>query len=103
MDGTIRPDHVEGNIHPGFGARHQAFLWLRFPGPRAARQWLREILPEVTSAGQVMTVKARRRGAGYQEGEPGGLRATWLNVAFTRPGLEVLGAPGLEAFAPAFT
>ncbi|MCI0546643.1 MAG: Dyp-type peroxidase [Candidatus Rokubacteria bacterium] len=102
MDQTIRLDRIQGNVVPGFGARHQAFLWLRFPDTRAARQWLGEVLPDVTSAGQVLAFKARRRGAGYEGGAPGGPRVTWANVAFTRPGLEILGAPDIEAFSTAF-
>jgi Dyp-type peroxidase family len=102
MDGTLRLDRVQGNIVPGFRTSYQAFLWLAFPSTVIARRWLAELVTEVASAAQVMTANQKRRGSGYAAGVVGGPLTTWVNVAFSRAGLERLGAGGVEEFSTAF-
>ena len=102
MNTVLRLDRIQGNIIPGFGTSHQAFLWLTMPSTQAGRRWLGELAGEVASAAQVMTVKQKRREAGYAADGPGEPPTTWVNVAFSRAGLERLGAPGVAEFSAAF-
>src|SRR5215472_18163736 len=99
---TLRLDRIQGNIHPGFGASHQAFLWLAFGPPTAAREWLAEILPEISSGTRVAMAKETRQRAGYDADAPGGPSSTWVNVAFSPAGLVALGAPDVAQFSEAF-
>jgi Dyp-type peroxidase family len=95
----LRWDNIQGNITPGFNSPHQAFLLIRFPAGRAARDWLDRLWPEVTSAEDVRRFQAERQRTGARSGE---MSATWINVAFTRWGLEALGAESLEMFPEEF-
>jgi len=102
METILRLDRIQGNIVPGFGASYQAFLWLAFPSTSSGRGWLAEMAAEVASAARVMTVKQRRQWSGYAADAPGGPPTTWVNVAFSRAGLERLGARGVGKFSAAF-
>jgi Dyp-type peroxidase family len=95
MGGGLRVDRIQGNVFPGFNKDQQAFLGLRFPAPESALAWLQETVPDLTSARQVIAFRALRAERATQPGlgEP---RSTWVNVAFSRTGLGLLGwnAPG---------
>ncbi len=102
--------NIQGNIVPGFQKDHQAFVLVRFGEDRElARQWLQALSSEIASAEEVLAFKKlfkaivdRRKSAGWlQQGSQdeaenrdyGALRvvsATWVNVAFTWAGLNVL-------------
>src|SRR5262245_56409725 len=102
MEPTLDLGRVQGNILPGFETAYQALLWLAFPSADAGRRWLRELAPEVASAARVMTEKEKRQWSGYGPLEPGGPATTWINVAFSWPGLVALGASGTGEFSTAF-
>lgn len=78
---------VQGLVASGFGAHPASTLLLMRFGPKGARDWLRRLLPFVTSA---------RRGER--------LEPVHLNVALSFMGLTRLGLPAetLAAFAPEF-
>ena len=82
----LRADRIQASIYPGFSKDEQAFLWLRFPGTASARGWLTETLPEVTRA---LDALAGRRG-------------TWVNVAFSKAGLDLLTETNPDTFPDAF-
>jgi Dyp-type peroxidase family len=85
----LRIDRIQGNLYPGFNKDEQAFLWLRFPTADSARAWLGETIPELTSARDVI---AFRRLLDEHEQRPDlpEPRSPWLNVAFSRAGLDLL-------------
>src|SRR5262245_48284334 len=89
MNGWLRADRIQGSVSPGFGKDEQAFLWLRFPSPDSARAWLRETVPQLTSAEEVLALRALRAKLLSQSGTVD-LRSTWVNVAFSRTGLDLL-------------
>jgi Dyp-type peroxidase family len=85
----LRTDRIQGSVYPGFNKDEQAFLWLRFPAADSARAWLGETVSELTSAEAVVAFRALRA---QREMRPdlADLRSTWVNVAFSRAGLELL-------------
>jgi len=89
MSGRLRVERIQGSVYPGFNKDEQAFLWLRFPAADSVRAWLKETVPELTSAWEVVTFRALRA---LREMRPelADLRSKWVNVAFSRAGLELL-------------
>jgi Dyp-type peroxidase family len=88
---------VQGNIVPGLGKAHQAFVLVTFPTRAAGRLWLRAIQPEVASSADVYAFKAGERAPAEPGVEPPGVqragverRAGELNVA-ERTGVERTG------------
>lgn len=105
-------EQIQGNII-GFNKHFQHFLFLQFEEPEPAREWLKAIIAadQVTSAGKVIAFRAefndfRRRLKAFQEhpndaphpGEPP--TSTWLNLACTYAGLQMLAASTLEGMFP---
>src|SRR5690242_4914246 len=88
-------DDIQGNITPGFKKDHQAFLFVRFPGTapdRQARAWVDDIRGSIAAADEVQAyndlfriVRSHRPGR-----ESEAIRATWVNVGFSFPGLRKL-------------
>jgi Dyp-type peroxidase family len=84
-------EDIQGNILAGFNKDHQMLIALRLRAIPAARQWLRRIVPEISSTAEVhrfnklfSQLRARRGG------DPPGLAATWANIAFSHNGLAAL-------------
>lgn len=77
-------DDIQGNIVPGFNKDHQHFLFFKIRGTKAAKEWLRWLVPRVASMDEVLAFKREHRSLRLKLGvkEPG-LKATWLNVAFS--------------------
>jgi hypothetical protein len=80
---------IQGNIVPGFNKDHQHFLFLRIHDRERARRWVAEIASSITSMDEalrfVREYRARRLAEGVRE--PAGLTATWVNIAFSHPGI----------------
>ena len=83
---------VQGNIVPGFNKDHQHFLFLRIRRPDQARRWVARIAPSITSMDEALTFVREHRARRHTEGvrEPEGLRATWVNIAFSHAGIAKL-------------
>lgn len=101
MSGGLRVDRIQGSVYPGFNKDEQAFLWLRFPAADSARAWLKETVSELTSAGDVVTFR-ELRAQGEMRPELADLRSTWVNVAFSRVGLDLLAPTPLGTFPKPF-
>ncbi len=101
MSGWLRVDRIQGSVYPGFNKDEQAFLWLRFPAADSARAWLKETVSEVTSAADVVTFRALRAQREIRP-ELADLRSTWVNVAFSRAGLDLLSPTPLGTFPEPF-
>jgi hypothetical protein len=88
-------DQIQGDIVPGFKKDHQAYLFFEIIDAKAARVWLKQLLPRLATAEEVATynrlfklVKKRA-----QEGSrPHWIKSTWVNVAFSAGGLQALQA-----------
>jgi Dyp-type peroxidase family len=105
-------DEIQGNIVPGFFKPHQVVLALTLGDVRGAKDWIRALLPKITTLGQCMDsrIKVRaHRGLGTNRRAalatpPPGVDDVWLNVAFSRSGLTKLLAGGAySADVAAFT
>jgi Dyp-type peroxidase family len=90
---------IQGEVLAGFKKDHRAILLLAFRnGEHAgsderARAWLRELLDPPEGCGIATTAKVTafndQYSAARRRGDPGlgGLKAVWVNVAFTRKGI----------------
>jgi Dyp-type peroxidase family len=83
--------NIQGNILAGFNKDHQALLFLKITDPIRAKAWLRFVAPCIAAMDEVLSfnrlfkaMRARRAG------EPTGLVATWVNIAFSRDGIAAL-------------
>lgn len=81
-------DDIQGNIVPGFNKDHQHFLFFKMSSVKGAKQWLRWLVPRVASMDEVLEFKREHRSLRLKLGvkEPG-LKATWVNVAFSCPAI----------------
>jgi Dyp-type peroxidase family len=86
-------EEIQGNILAGFNKDHQILLLLQIRVVDAAKRWLASVSGHIASTAEVLAfnrlrkmVKARRDNA------PSGLAATWVNIAFSYPGLTKLTA-----------
>lgn len=91
---------IQGNSVPGFNKDHQHFLFLRFGPVAKAKAFLRWVAPLVTSMEEVVAFvrvhRALRKRLGVTEPP---MCATWLNIAFSAPGIaKLVGAADAEAF-----
>jgi Dyp-type peroxidase family len=90
---------IQGNVVPGFNKPHQYVLCFALGEVKQGKQFLREILPHVSTLEEVLAFRrlyrARKKRLGRKPKEE--LNATWLNVAFSYPGILKL-APGDAAF-----
>ena len=109
---VLDTDEIQGNIVPGFSKPHQGVLALTLGDVRSAKEWIRALLPKITTLAQCMDsrVKVRtHRGLGTNRlaalatATPG-VDDVWLNVTFSRAGLTKLLAGGpYSADVAAFT
>ncbi|MDQ4025872.1 MAG: Dyp-type peroxidase [Actinomycetota bacterium] len=77
-------DDIQGNVIPGFNKDHQHFLFLRFRAVKGTKAWLRWLAPQIASMDEVLAFVRAHRALRLKLGvkEPG-LKATWINVAFS--------------------
>lgn len=77
-------DDIQGNVVPGFNKDHQHFLFLRLGAVKPAKAWLRTLAPRLASMDDVLAFVRAFRALRLKLGvrEPG-LKATWINVAFS--------------------
>jgi Dyp-type peroxidase family len=82
---------IQGNCLAGFNKDHQQLIALTIRNSADARQWLVRIHPEISSLAEVYQFnnlfRAMRKRRGH---DPAGLVATWMNIAFSRDGIEKL-------------
>lgn len=77
-------DDIQGNVVPGFKKDHQHFLFFKVHSVKGAKQWLRWLAPRIASMDEVLAFVRTHRSLRLKLGvkEPG-LKATWVNVAFS--------------------
>jgi Dyp-type peroxidase family len=94
-DETARRN-IQGNIVPGFNKDHQHFLFYRMAEVIGAKKFLRAIASSITSMDEVLDFVRVHRALRLKLGvtEPPGLKATWVNIAFSCSGIEKLVGSG---------
>lgn len=92
--------NIQGNILVGFNKDHQAFLFLSLDADKIAdfKGWLQAMRPFIATTAEVLAfnrlfkaIRTRR------QSEPTGVKATWLNIAFSYAGLQKLVPDSLAA------
>ena len=92
---------IQGNILAGFNKDHQRFLFLHIVDVTLAKRWLADMIADIAMTDEVKAFNdsfklAKARAGGHEDGTMP--VATWRNIAFNYPGLERLGASGLQRF-----
>ncbi|MFF7457346.1 Dyp-type peroxidase [Kitasatospora sp. NPDC008115] len=104
-------EEIQGDILAGFKKDNVSVLFLKFEDASRARDWLRQLTPQIATTREVAAFndafsEARRTSGGD---DPKALKATWLGISFTYEGLRMLSTTdpfakppppgsGLEAF-----
>ncbi|MEU6232457.1 Dyp-type peroxidase [Kitasatospora sp. NPDC047058] len=104
-------EEIQGDILAGFKKDNVSVLLLKFEDATRARDWVRRLVPQISTTREVTAFneafsEARKSSGGD---DPKTLKATWLGVSFTYEGLRMLSATdpfpvpppvgsGLEAF-----
>lgn len=85
-------DEIQGNILAGFNKDHQMFVFLHFPEAERARGWLGKLASRIATTKQVAVFNAQFSNARRLRGgdDPENLKAVWINVGLTYPGLQAL-------------
>jgi Dyp-type peroxidase family len=100
---TLDLGNVQGNIVPGFNKDHQAFLFVSFRDTGAGQRWLASLQAQVASSQEVLgfknlfqAIKSRRSEdpTTRDRGALSVISATWVNVALSSRGLQIIGATG---------
>jgi Dyp-type peroxidase family len=82
---------IQGNIIPGFNKDHQHFLFFRIVERKGTKAFLRWIAPHIASMDEVLAFvrahRALRKKLGVREP---GLKATWVNIAFSHAAIAKL-------------
>jgi Dyp-type peroxidase family len=85
-DSTVQDD-IQGNIIPGFNKPHQHFMFFEIRDVRKAKEFLKWLVPYLSSMEEVIhfrrlyRAKRLRLGKGHV-----GMCATWVNIAFSFDG-----------------
>ena len=96
-------DEIQGNILAGFAKDYTTFLLYSFPADVApVRAWLSSLLPRVATTRQVTAFNDQFREARRSRGgdDPPKLKAMWINVSLTSPGLAKLAPSRAADLAP---
>src|SRR6266849_2546845 len=82
---------IQGNSLAGFKKDHQMFLFAAIDDVPGAKSWLKQILPRIATLAQVLPHNRQFKHLKRVKGiDPPGLKATWINIAFSAPGLAKL-------------
>jgi Dyp-type peroxidase family len=91
--------NIQGNTIPGFNKDHQHFLFFRLGSVRHAKQFLRWIMPLITSMEEVLAFVRAHRARRLRLGFDPPMCATWVNIAFSHRAIELLaGSADAAAF-----
>jgi Dyp-type peroxidase family len=101
--GTPDPENVQGNV-AGFNKDHQRLVFIGFTDQVTARAFIAVIVDDVASCGEVRAFNALfKQVNGRRQGMPHNtVEASWLNIALTAAGLDMLGAQETAALPEAF-
>jgi Dyp-type peroxidase family len=96
-DPAIAAEDIQGNSLAGFNKDNQAFLLVRIRDSPGARAWLRTLVARVSPLSEVQGFNDLRRSMIARLGrEPRSLAVTWINVALSARGIDVLKHKGDE-------
>jgi Dyp-type peroxidase family len=82
--------NIQGNVVAGFNKDFQTLIFLEILEPPLFRDWLKEAVPFVASAGEVLAFNRLFKEIRSRRGDSRTLKSTWMNLAFSRQGIEKL-------------
>ena len=84
-------DRIQGNILPGFLKDFQTLLFLKIDNVANCKHWLRELVPLIATADEVLTFNRLFKAIRHRRGrESNAVKATWVNIAFSYGALKEL-------------
>jgi Dyp-type peroxidase family len=84
-------DEIQGNSLVGFNKNHEVFLFLEITDVAVTKRWLKSLVPRIATVSETLAFRRLFRAMRARRNENAGLlSATWLNIAFTRTGIEKL-------------
>ncbi|WP_051970740.1 Dyp-type peroxidase [Kitasatospora azatica] len=83
---------IQGDVLAGFKKDHVSLLFLQFEEQARAQAWLAELAPRIATTKRVADFNKKFSDARKTSGgdDPEALKATWLGVSVTYPGLQFL-------------
>jgi len=91
-------EEIQGNILAGFNKDNQTLLFLRIDAPARFKLWLKQLIPLIATTDEVLKFnRLFKQIRTRQSVESRTILATWVNIAFSFPGLKKL-APDADAF-----
>src|SRR5215467_2436669 len=94
-DPSIAAEEIQGNSLAGFNKDHQAFLLVQIRDALSARGWLKTLVPRLSPLSEVHEFNELRRSMIARLGrEPRSLAVTWINLALSSRGIDLLKPAG---------
>ena len=92
---VLAMEEIQGNVIPGFGTSHLELIGLRIETGQsaAARTWLRELTPLITTAAHAWLAREVRRAVAKTTGVAPARDGVFLNVLLSHEGATLLGLP----------
>jgi Dyp-type peroxidase family len=104
VEDVLEMAEIQGNGLAGFNKDHQIFLFAAIKDRVAAKHWLHEFVPTISTLAQVWSFNQDfRRQRARRSGDPAGLKATWINIALSAPGLiKLTSEAAVQGFSTTF-
>ncbi len=87
-------DEIQGNILGGFTKDFQMMLFLEITDVAEFRYWLDRLIPFIATSAEVIAFNRLFKAVRSRRKREGTVKATWINIAFTHFGFEVLQSAG---------
>ena len=87
---------IQENTIRYFNKDYQTFLFLRFNDRKKSRNWISQLLPEITTTQDVKAFNDLFNIVKHHSSREGLAKTTWINITFTHSGLKALGMSDLE-------
>lgn len=92
-------DDIQGSVVPGFKKDCQHFVFFRMAQPTAAKQWLKQLTPRLSSAREVREAHVVWKGMRRKMGrDPDNVDFLFVNCALSAAGLRKLAVPDVDQF-----
>jgi Dyp-type peroxidase family len=90
LEDVLDGAEIQGNSLAGFKNDHQMFLFAVIENIASAKDWLKKQVPRVATLAQVAPHNQDFKRLKRLQGTDPNLKATWINLAFSAPGLAKL-------------
>ena len=87
----LRVENIQGNILGGFNKDFQTLLFYRIEKVAEFKQWLSGFVPFIATSAEVIAFNRLFKSVRSRRGrETNTVKATWINIAFSQPGVKKL-------------